>query len=78
MVNEYNEDENMYNFLLDEESQKMLVESQIESAEERGEKRGIQKTKLKTAKRMLKKCYPLKDIAEMTGLSREYLQTLHV
>ena len=74
LVKKYNENDNFYSFLTDEESKQKLVKSQIEGA--RISER--QKTNIETAQKMLKKRYPLKDIVEMTGLSREYLQTIHV
>ena len=43
---------------------------------EEGEQRGEKKAKLEYARRMLEKGYPVEDICEITGLSREEIQTL--
>ena len=47
-----------------------------QTIEKRGEIRGIQKNKLAIAKNMLAKGYAIKDIEEITGLSREAIEKL--
>ena len=44
--------------------------------EERSEKRGMQAKAKAIAKNMLAKGYPIKDIEEITGLSREVIEKL--
>ncbi len=91
MIKEYNE-ENIYNFMMDEESYNKLYEAQLETAKEEGLEQGIEQgiergleqgleqgieiTKNKTALSLLKENIPLDIISRATGFSEEYLQTI--
>ena len=50
-----------------------IVLPKIEEAEKKGIKKGIKKGKLEDARAMDKKDYPLDDIIEITGLTKEQL-----
>ena len=39
-----------------------------------GETRGVEKNKLATAKKMLSKNYPINEISDITGLSKEEIE----
>ena len=46
----------------------------IEEAEKKGREKGIEKGKLEAARSMSEKGYPLDDIIEITGLTKEQLK----
>ena len=110
MLNDFNDDENIYGYLDDEEFQKKYIEAMIDCekdkarkiglelgqklgqklgeklgekrgeklGEKRGLKRGIEETKLATAKKMLKKHFSLQDIRDITGLKKDFLETIEI
>lgn len=78
MIENYNNDQNIYAFLMDEDSKRILVESMLDGERMRGEKRGVEKTRLQTAKSLLKDNVSLKIIKNATGYSEEYLKNLKI
>ena len=80
MLNEYNREDNMYGFLMDDESKEIFIERRINRARRDGlrlgKEQGIKKNKLETAKNMLAKNFSLQDIADVTGLKKSYLKTI--
>ena len=59
----------------------MDTKSQLRTAEEKGLKKGleegIEKRNIEIAKKMLQKCIPLKEIAEITGLTKEEIEKIN-
>ena len=93
MVKKYNDD-NIYNFLMDQESCEKLQRSILKTAKEKareegynqgidqgieqGIEQGIAQNKLDIVFKMLKKEYPISDISEMTGYSQDYLKSIKI
>ena len=81
MIKEYNDD-NIFNFMLDEESEQKLVEAQIDTAREEafedGISQGIEKNKIDIAYKMLEHNYPLSEISQLTGFSSDYLNSIKI
>ena len=50
----------------------MDTKSQLRTAEEKG----IEKRNIEIAKKMLQKCIPLEEIAEITGLTKEKIEKI--
>ena len=88
MLDEYNREDNMYGFLMDPESKEIFFERRVNGARREGlrlgkeqgfklgEKRGIEKTKLETAKSLLKNNIPYNIIQDVTGFNETYLKTI--
>lgn len=63
---------------------KMLLDLEIEGekrekrGKEKGKKEGIAETIMKTAKKMLEKKMEIRDIEEITGLSKEEIEKLYL
>ena len=89
MVKKYNDD-NIYNFMMDQESceklQRAILKTAKEEAHEQGYnegmgqgiEQGIEQNKIDTAFKMLSKNYPISEISDMTGYSQEYLQSMRI
>ncbi len=89
MVKEYNDD-NIYNFMMDQESCEKLQRAILKTAKEEAHKQGynegmgqgieqgIEQNKIDTAFKMLSKNYPISEISDMTGYSQEYLQSMRI
>ena len=89
MVKKYNDD-NIYNFLMDQESCDKLQRSILKTAKEKareegynqgidqGIEQGIAKNKLDIVFKMLKRKYPISDISEITGYSQDYLKSIKI
>ena len=89
IVKKYNDD-NIYNFMMDQESceklQRVILKTAKEEAHEQGYnegigqgiEQGIEQNKIDTAFKMLSKNYPISEISDMTGYSQEYLQSMRI
>ena len=78
LVNKYNDDSTIYQFLTTEEDQEKMTRTRILRAEQRGLEQGREQTKIETACSLLKENIPLEIISRTTGYSQDYLQTLKV
>ena len=82
LVNKYNDDSTIYQFLTTEEDQEKMTRTRILRAEQRGIEQGIsqgvEQTKAKTAHSLLKENIPLDVISRTTGYSQEYLQSIKI
>lgn len=78
--------DNIYNFMMDQESceklQRAILKTAKEEAHEQGYNegmgQGIEQNKIDTAFKMLSKNYPISEISDMTGYSQEYLQSMRI
>ena len=81
MIKKYNDD-NIYNFMTDQESYEKLYRAQIRTATkegiEQGIEQGIQKNKIEMACSLLKENIPLDIISRTTGYSQEYLKSINI
>ena len=89
MVKKYNDD-NIYNFLMDEESCEKLQRAILKTAKKeareqglqqgiyQGIEQGIEQNKIETACSLLKENVPLDIISRTTGYPEEYLQTFKI
>ena len=78
LVNKYNDDSTIYQFLTTEEDQEKMTRTRILRAEQRGLEQGREQTKIETACSLLKENIPLDIISRTTGYSEEYLQTFKI
>ena len=78
LVNKYNDDSTIYQFLTTEEDQEKMNRTKILRAEQRGIEQGIQKNKIETACSLLKENIPLDVISRTTGYPEEYLQSIKI
>ena len=80
LVNKYNDDSTIYQFLTTEEDQEKMTRTRILRAEQRGLEQGIEQgreqTKIETACSLLKENVPLDIISRTTGYSEEYLHSI--
>ena len=53
-----------------------VVDEWLEEEFKKGEKKGIKKEKIKTAKNMILKNYPIEEIMEITHLNKETILNL--
>ena len=85
MIKQYNDD-NIFNFMLDEESEEKLRRAQLKTAKQeareqglkQGIEQGIEKYKMDIAFKMLESNYPISQISELTGYSSDYIKSIQV
>ena len=79
-VKRLNENQKFTAFMTPEEENEKLIKTLISEAKTEGEKNGEQigqrKNNLSVAKKLLSKKMNLKDISEITGLSKKEIETL--
>ena len=82
LVNKYNDDSTIYQFLTTEEDQEKMNRTRILRAEQHGIEQSIEQgreqTKIETAYSLLKENIPLDIISRATGYPEEYLQTFKI
>ena len=65
-------------YIMDTKSQLRTAEEKgIKTGLEKGLEKGIKKRNIEIAKKMLQKCIPLKEIAEITGLTKEEIEKIN-
>ena len=75
-VKNLNENQMFTAFMTPEEENEKLIKTLISEAKTDGEQIGQKKTNLSVAKKMLLKKMSLKDISDITGLSKKEIETL--
>ena len=75
-VKRLNENQKFTAFMTPEEENEKLIKTLISEAKTDGEQIGQKKTNLSVAKKMLLKKMSLKDISDITGLSKKEIETL--
>ena len=75
-IDNLNKDNKFHQLFTDEEDRIKLRNGYIEEGIEQGVKQGIEQGKLEDAKKMLEKKYPIEDIIEITGLTKEQIENI--
>ena len=79
-IDNLNRDNNFHQLFTDEEDRIKLrngyIEEGLEEGLKKGLEQGIEQGKLESAKKMLEKDYPIEDIIEITGLTKEQIENI--
>ena len=63
-------------FATEEEDREMMRNTELYYSEKKGREEGVKENKIETARNMLKKKFDIKDIIDITGLSKSEIEKL--